>query len=727
MGKDTVDNIDNLVNSLNENNIKYNMDELNIVLEFAKKIYKENERFPGISVYEHCIGVAIICSTLNLDSTSIYAAILHETVKYKKDVIEEIKEKFSEEIAELVNGISKLRYLNYADEKLVDSENLRNMFMAIAKDVRVVIIKLADRLYNLRKIKNDDSQKAKEKAYETLEIYTPIAHRLGISNIKSELEDIAFKISYKEEYKKIKKSIDSKKKEREEYIDSRIKEITDSLKENNVEATIYGRPKHFYSIYKKTKEKNCEVEDLFDLLAIRIIVNSIKDCYMALGIVHDMYKPMPGRFKDYIAVPKTNMYQSLHTTVFGVNKIPFEIQIRTWDMHKVADYGVAAHFLYKEKSNKLSKTDEKLLALRQKLEFPSKIVDINNESAKEEIQEMKMELFGEEVFVFTPKGEIKSLPKGSTTVDFAYFIHQKIAEKMVGAKINGKMVPINTVLKNTDVVEIVTSSNVKGPSRDWLKFVKTNSAKNKIMSFLKKQGKEENIERGRELFEKEIKRHKQYKDEMLKEEFAISVFKKLNLNTFDDVYENIGFGSISPVKVVNRLLEEYKKKYLSDEITKDILKKGRTKSNKIDDVVKVHGIDNCLVKFAKCCNPIPGDEIIGYITYGNGVSIHTKDCSNLKGLDTKNRLIEVFWKNKIKTSFSTHIRIVANDRDGLMQEILKKLQDMKVEISNINSKKTNTKENITELVITVMDSEMLQKVTKELRKIDSVYDVKRLK
>ena len=484
---------------------------------------------------------------------------------------------------------------------------------------------------------------------------------------------------------------------------------------------MYGRPKHFYSIYKKMKQKGCKAEDLFDLLAIRIIVNSIKDCYSVLGIIHDMYKPMPGRFKDYIAVPKTNMYQSLHNTVFGANGVPFEVQIRTWDMHKIAEEGIAAHFSYKEKTSKVSDSDKKLLWIRKTLELQQELDDTT-----ENLNKMKTELFGEEVFVFTPKGEIKSLPKGSTPIDFAYTIHQKIAEQMVGAKINSKIVPLHTTLNNTDIVEIITSKNSKGPSRDWLKYVKTSAAKSKISSFLKKQGREINIQTGKEIFEKYLKKQKVSKDELTKEKYVEYMLKSFSFKTIEDCYENIGFGSVSPFKVMNKLNEAYKKE--NRDIVKEVQSRANNAKRKTNsDLVIVDGISNCKVQFAKCCTPIPGDEIIGYITNSNGVSIHTKTCKNILRQENKSRTIAVSWVKENITSFTAKIIVKANNRNGILTDVITKLNELKINIESMNTKITTDKENIMGFSLSISDVSELQKIIKEIKKIDSVFEVKRVR
>jgi len=709
---------ENLIAAIKENKINCDEKKLQAVLNYAKDIYKDELRYTGQTYLEHTLGVATEVTLLKLDENSVYASILHEVVRFNVDMNDVIT-KFGEEVATLIKGVDRLSYLNYANNDKLDIQILRKMFMAIAKDVRVILIKLADRLYNMRKADEMQEDFRILKAKETLEIYSPIAHRLGISHIKSELEDISFRILMNKEYIYIKSKIDAKKTEREVYIESRIAEITKKLKNSEVVSTVYGRPKHFYSIYKKMKEKDCDTDDIFDLLAIRIVVDSVKDCYTALGLVHEMYKPMPGRFKDYIAVPKTNNYQSLHTTVFGENAFPFEIQIRTWDMQRHAEYGVAAHFMYKEKSKNITETEQKIMWIRHTLELQKELTeDVSNLNA------FKGELFGEEVFAFTPNGEIKSLPKGATTIDFAYSVHQNIAEKMTGAKINGKLVPISTKLNNTDVVQIITSASSTGPNFDWLKHVKTNSAKSKIMAYIKKQGSSDNTLRGKELFEKEVKKQKIAKEELLKEENLNELPAALKVNKMDNVYENIGFGTLSYVKAVNRLLDIYNKNNKIVDDVEIVQNKPKKEKGNIEAVI-VEGLNNCLVKFAGCCTPIPGDDIIGYITYSNGVSIHRQDCKNLKGLDIVNRKINVKWKDKVKSEFITNIRVMANYRETLTIDIIKKLQELKINILTIKAQKNQDKEIIVDVSINTESSESLTKVIRELKKIDSVYEVKR--
>ena len=711
-----------LIDKLKQEKLKFDSKKLKFAFDYAMNIYGDSKRYKGETTFSHAVHVAEIVASLKIGIEPVYAAILHEVTKFKEYKYEDVAKNMSEEVATLVKDASKLYLLNYDGQQEIEAENLRKMFMAIAKDIRVVIIKLADRLYNMRNIYEEPEDYQKLKANETMQVYAPIAHRLGMSQIKSELEDICFSILNPVEYERIRKVVYKTKEERQEYINKRIEEIRKLLEKERIKATIYGRSKTFYSIYKKTKMNNCKVEDLFDLYAIRVIVNSVKDCYSVLGIIHENYKPLPGRVKDYIAVPKTNMYQSLHTTLFGKDDAPpFEVQIRTWDMHNVADYGVAAHFLYKEGKTKMSESDEKLTWLRKTMEFEQELGSQGNFS------DLKIELFGDEVFVFTPKGDIKSLPKGSTPIDFAYQIHQHIGNSMVGAKINGKMVPITTKLKNTDIVEVITSKNSPGPKRDWINYVKTSGAKNKIVSFLKKQNKELNISKGEEILQKEILKISMDVEELLSEQYLKPVLEKFKFNDIEECYENIGFGVLSPKKVLNKLVEIYNEKNnIHEEENIEIVE--NTKHNKSNfDGVEVKGIENCLVKFAKCCNPIPGDEIVGYITFGKGVSIHRSDCPNLTGTYMNERRIDVKWKEKANTSYQTEVIVKANDRTGISMEVLKLLQDMKVMMHGFTAKETEDRTCIINIKIEISSLEELQKIIKALRKIDSVYEVKRAK
>ena len=709
---------DTLIKSLDENGIKYDLGYLNKVIEYAKENYGSKLRYSGQTLYEHSLGVAIDVSKLKLDITSIYACILHELVKTSVD-FKDVEKLFNKEIVEMIKGIAKLSYLNYTSTSKVDIVTLRKLFMAIAKDIRVVIIKLVDRLYNMRQYSKSTEDFIFIKAKETLEIYCPIAHRLGISNIKSELEDICFRILYTKEYNDIKVKIDFKKDARNAYIKDKINEIKMALEKEKIKVTIFGRPKHFYSIYKKMKEKNCDIDGIFDLLAIRIVTESVKDCYAALGIVHSLYKPMPGRFKDYIAMPKTNNYQSLHTTVFGNNSIPFEVQIRTWDMQRFAEYGAAAHFMYKEKTTNLDETEEKILWIRQTLELQKELsVNVGD------LDNFKGELFKEEVFIFTPKGDIKALPKGSTPIDFAYSIHENIAKQMIGSKINGKLSPIFTKLNNSDVVEIVTSKSAKGPSFDWLNHVKSTSARNKISSYIKKEDSSTYISKGREMFERQVKKQKVKKEELLKDEYLSAMVKNLHLNDIKQVYENIGFGKLSYVKAVNCLVLVYNDNN-SGNVVNEKVKKVSKKDNV--NVIEVENLSNCLVRFAKCCLPIYGDDIVGYITKAKGVTVHKSDCKCLNSIPFDERKINVKWikvKNE-NIKFSTGIYIAANFRENLTIDIIKNLTTMKVEIINMKVVKKSDYDMDVFLTVNTKNVEVLNKVIRCIKKIDNVYEVKR--
>lgn len=630
----------------------------------------------------------------------------------------------------MVDGVTKLGKLNYTSAEEQQVENYRKMFLAMGKDIRVILIKLADRLHNMRTLKflKRDRQIAISK--ETMDLYAPLANRLGMYSLKWELEDLSFKYLYPEDFKEIVEGIDKKREERLQFIEGIMDDIKLELKKEKIEAEITGRAKHLYSIYRKMKRDGKNLDQIYDLFALRILVNSVKDCYAALGVVHELYNPMPGRFKDYIAVPKPNMYQSLHTTLIGPKGTPFEVQIRTWDMHRIAEFGIAAHWAYKE-ANKDKKTsvvvnEDKLAWLRETLEWQKDMQD-----PQEFLNTLKTELFEDEVYVFTPKGQIKVLPRGSTPIDFAYNIHEQIGHHMTGAKINSKMMPIITHLHNGDIVEIITSEQAKGPSRDWLKFVKSSSAKNKIQGWFKKNQREENIVKGKELVEKEIKRLGISYSEIFKTEFINVALSRYKFNSIDDMYSSVGFGAISAGKVIARMLEEYRKEHDSDNLEEKLqeLSKERTVRAKPSSVgIVVEGIDNCLVRLSKCCNPVPGDEIVGFITRGRGVSVHCKDCVNMKDLISQDgRMIDVYWYNEPKASYSVDIEIYANDRAGLLSDIIKEIGNNKCKLVGVNSKANKERIAMTELTVEVENLEELNKILKALRKIDSVYEVNRKK
>lgn len=720
--------IEDIIRNTKKYNRKSNSKLINKAYEFAKHYHEGQVRKSGEPYIIHPLEVAYIVSTLELDDDAICAALLHDVVEDTEVTREMIVAEFGEEIANLVDGVTKLgKIAHYLDKEEEQVENYRKFFMAMAKDIRVLMIKLADRLHNMRTLKHLSDDRKYAIAKETMQLYAPLANRLGIYSIKWELEDLSFLYMEPEAYAELVEGINKRREEREKFINDIIVEIRKKLKEMKIEAEVYGRPKHFYSIYRKMKKDNKTLDQIYDLFAMRIIVNSVKDCYAALGLVHELYKPMPGRFKDYISMPKPNMYQSLHTTLIGTEGTPFEVQIRTWDMHRVAEYGIAAHWAYKE-GKSVTASDEKLSWLREAIEWQKETND-----DKEFLSKLKFDLFDEEVFVFTPKGDIKSLPTGSTPIDLAYMIHEQVGHRMTGAKINSKIVPITTKLENGDIVEIITSDSAKGPSRDWLKIVKTTQARNKIQNWFKKALRDENILKGKEQIEKELKRIGMSFADLFKTEWVNKVLEKYKYNTLEDCYAAIGFGAISAAKIITRLLEEYKKENKEEEIENKIqeLREAkpatRTKVSKSGVVVK--GIDNCLVKLSRCCNPLPGDEIIGYITKGRGVSVHRADCANCKDLlSDEQRIIEVSWYKENAASYMADLEIYANDRSGLLADITVAIGDLKAKMVSINARTVNNgRVAIINVGVEVEDIEKLNKVIKAVRKVDSVYDVHRQK
>jgi len=606
------------------------------------------------------------------------------------------------------------------------------MFLAMGKDIRVILIKLADRLHNMRTLKYLKRERQIANAKETMEIYAPLANRLGLYSLKWELEDLSFKYLYPKEYHELVEGINKKREERLQFIEKIMEDIRVQLKKQRISAEVTGRAKHLYSIYRKMKRDNKTLDQIYDLFALRILVNTVKDCYLVLGIVHDLYSPMPGRFKDYISVPKPNMYQSIHTTLLGEKGTPFEVQIRTWEMHKVAEYGIAAHWAYKEANfmgrgkQNVKVEEDKLAWLRESLEWQREMQD-----PQEFLETLKTELFEDEVYVFTPKGAIKVLPRGATSIDFAYSIHAEIGHHMVGCKINSKMMPILTPLKSGDIVEIITSENSKGPSRDWLKFVKSSSAKNKIQQWFKKNEKAENIEKGKDLIDKEVKRIKIPHGDLFKEEYVKAMQERYNYKNLDEMYAAVGFGAMSPVKIIARLLMEYRKEHKEENIEEKIEELSKEKAHKpksSSSGIIVKGIDNCLVKLSKCCNPLPGDEIIGYITRGRGVSVHRKDCVNVKDLLTEeNRMIDVEWVKEKQAIYNVDIEVLANDRDGLLADILQRIGETKVHLMGVNTKTTKQRIAIIGISLEVENLQELNKVLRFIRQVESVYEVKRKK
>lgn len=697
--------------------------------QLAKAKHGEQCRMSGEPYIIHPMNVAYILADLGMDDETVCAALLHDVVEDTDLTNEDLVKEFGETIAQMVAGVTKLGSIRFTSVEEKQAENYRKMFLAMGKDIRVILIKLADRLHNMRTLKYLAPDRQYANAKETMDLYAPLANRLGIYSLKWELEDLSFKYLYPEEYRRIVVELDKKRDERLEFINKIKEDLKENIAKQHIEVEITGRAKHLYSIYKKMQRDQKNLDQIYDLFALRILVKNVRDCYATLGIVHEMYTPMPGRFKDYIAVPKTNMYQSIHTTLLGPKGVPFEVQIRTWDMHKIAEFGIAAHWAYKEESNNGVKksvivNDDKLAWLRESLEWQQK-----TENPREFLRTLKTELFEDEVYVFTPKGTIKEMPLGATPIDFAYSVHQEIGHRMIGCKINGKMMPIITELQNGDIVEILTSDQPKGPSRDWLKFVKSSSAKTKINQWFKREERTENIEKGKEIIDREIKKLGMKNQELLKPEWLEGILEKYQYTTIDDMYASIGFGGLSDKKVIARLLNEYRKEHEEEDLEQKIEELSQAKPSKVKPSktgVYVKGIENCLVKLSKCCNPLPGDEIIGYITKGRGVSVHRKDCINLKDLvGQENRMIDVYWLQDVKASYTVEIEIFANDRTGLLRDVIKQIENYKIKIMGVNTRTNKDNTAILDMTLETTDIENLNKLMKALRNVESVYDVYR--
>ncbi|CEO12110.1 GTP pyrophosphokinase (RelA/SpoT) [[Clostridium] sordellii] len=703
---------------------------------YGKKAHEGQLRKSGEPYFIHPIAVANILCDMELDMQTIAAGLLHDVVEDTEYTYEDIKNDFGEEIADLVDGVTKLGQIKYKSKEETQAENLRKMFLAMSKDIRVILIKLADRLHNMRTLKYMPPEKAKSKATETLEIYGGIASRLGIYKVKWELEDIALRYIDSEGYYDLVEKVAKKRSQREAYIEKIVDILKEKVEEVNIKCDIYGRPKHFYSIYRKMKNKHKDFEEIYDLMAVRIIVNSVKDCYAVLGMVHTLWKPIPGRFKDYIAMPKPNMYQSLHTIVVGPDGEPVEIQIRTKEMHNIAEYGIAAHWKYKEgKTNvKENKLEEKLQWLRQMMEWEKDLKD-----PQEFMDALKDDVFNSQVYVFTPKGDVIELPAGSTPIDFAYRVHTNVGNKCVGAKINGRIAPLDYKLENGNIVEILTSANSNGPSRDWVNIVQTPNAKSKIRQWFKKERREENIERGSAILEKDFKKYGVPTKDPAIEKYMVQMARKFNQPTVEDLVATIGYGGIMSSQVVPKVKELYEKEFAKkslenkqiDDINKhSIGEQEFTKKRKKTSPqgITVKGVDNILIRFAKCCNPIPGDEIIGYITKGRGVAVHRKDCpnSNLDNEYFKNRLVEVSWETSNSAKFEAEIQIQAEDRRGVINDITHIVAIEKVSLNGINARKS--KDNVVNinLLVEVDSIETLNFLMKKIKSIPGVENIYRV-
>ena len=687
----------------------------------------------------HPLCVAIILADLELDKETIVAGRLHDVVEDTVMTTEEIAQEFSGEVALLVDGVTKLGQLNYSADKVeVQAENLRKMFLAMAKDIRVILIKLADRLHNMRTLKYMPPHKQKEKARETMDIYAPIAQRLGISKVKIELDDLSLKYLQPDVYYDLVEKINLKKSEREAFIAAIVEDVRRHIDNAGIHAQIDGRIKHFFSIYKKMVNQDKTLDQIYDLFAVRIIVDTVKDCYACLGIIHEMYKPIPGRFKDYIAMPKPNMYQSLHTTLIGPNGQPFEIQIRTFEMHRTAEYGIAAHWKYKEVSNNGGKTnvtqseEEKMSWLRQILEWQRDMSD-NKEFLS--LLKSDLDLFSESVYCFTPAGDVKTLPNGSTPIDFAYSVHSAVGNKMVGARVNGKLVPIEYVIKNGDQVEVITSQNSRGPSRDWLKVVKSTQAKNKINQWFKQELKEDNILKGREMLAQYAKMKSITLSNLLKPKYQEGLMKKYGFRDWDSVMAALGHGGLKEGQIINKLLELYNKDHKAEltdekvlEATGDHKEKLHVAKSKGGIVVK--GIHDVAVRFSKCCNPIPGDEIVGYVTRGRGVTIHRTDCINVinMSLEDRSRLIDAEWQapeNESGERYIAELNVYAYNRTGLIVDISKIFTERKIDISSLNTRTSKQGIATISIAFEVGSKEELNSLIEKIRQIESVKDIER--
>lgn len=720
--------IDEVISALQAYQPDAPVDLVRRAYEFADVAHGDQLRQSGDKYITHPLCVAQILTTLRIDAITISAAFLHDVAEDTSITLDDIAKEFSPEIASLVDGVTKLSRLQFKSKEEQQVESFRKMFLAMAKDIRVVLIKLADRLHNMRTLKDVEPEKQVRVAKETLDIFAPLANRLGISNIKCELEDLCLRYMEPEKYYELVRDVKQKREERKALIDESIGVLGDKLKSAGIKCEIHGRPKHFFSIYRKMVKKNKTLNEIYDLSAIRVLVDNISDCYAVLGTIHAIWKPIPKRFKDYIAVPKSNMYQSLHTTVIDFHGQPLEIQIRTYDMHRVSEYGIAAHWKYKEGGKGSGKgLEEKMSWLRQLIEWQKEIRD-----PKEFVEAVKLDVFADEVFVFTPRGDVVALPAGSIPLDFAYRIHTDVGHRCAGAKVNGKIVPLEYRLVNGDIVEIITNKQSAGPSRDWLNIVGASETRNKIRSWFKKERREENIIKGKELLEKESKKLGYEFKTLTKNDRLTKVAQKLAAGTADDVLATVGFGGMTAKGIISKLLEIYKKE-IRLEMPPDVsqmlasLKPSNTKSSsKSSHGVLVEGETGFMVRLAKCCNPIPGDMIVGYITRGRGVSVHRADCPNIR-LDTNEyeRMVDVGWDIMTDTLYKVTVEINCSNRAGLMAEVMMVPSEMKINITSINARthKNNTATIVLE--IEIANNMQIETIMTKLRRLKDVYSVYR--
>ena len=726
-----------LINSVLKYHPSTDISMIEKAYKVASEAHEGQKRKSGEPYIIHPLCVAIILADLELDKETIVAGLLHDAVEDTWMTYEEVEKEFGSEVALLVDGVTKLGQLSYSADKVeVQAENLRKMFLAMAKDIRVILIKLADRLHNMRTLQYMRPEKQQEKARETMDIYAPIAMRLGISKIKVELDDLSLKYLKPDVYYDLVHKVALRKSEREQFVGAIVKEVKKHMDDANIKAQVDGRVKHFFSIYKKMVNQDKTIDQIYDLFAVRILVDTVKDCYAALGVIHEMYKPIPGRFKDYIAMPKPNMYQSLHTTLIGPNGQPFEIQIRTYEMHRTAEYGIAAHWKYKESSDGKAPVgkseEEKLNWLRQILEWQR---DMSDNKEFMSLLKNDLDLFADSVYCFTPQGDVKTLPNGSTPIDFAYSVHSAVGNKMVGARVNGKLVPIEYKIKNGDRIEIITSQNSQGPSRDWLKLVKSTQAKNKINQWFKKELKEDNILKGKEMLA-QYARAKGFKiANYTKTQYLEAVLRKYGFRDWDSVLAAIGHGGLKEGQVFNKLVEAYdkeNKKNLTDEQVLEAASETQEKLHiaKSKSGIVVKGIHDVAVRFSKCCNPIPGDEIVGFVTRGRGITIHRTDCVNVLNMSEtdRTRLIEAEWQQpdtKEKEKYTAEIQVYANNRTGLLVDLSKIFTERKIDLRSINSRTSKQEKATISMSFEIGSKEELRSLIEKIRQVESVIDVER--
>ena len=723
--------LEELISKIKANGNNVDIDLVKKAYDLAFEAHKEQKRESGEPYITHPISVAMILADMGMDTNTIVAGLLHDVIEDTDYTYEDISNIFNVEVANLVDGVTKLGKIKYKSKEEQQADNVRKMLLAMAKDIRVIIIKLADRLHNMRTLKYMKPEKQKKKAQETLDIFAPLARRLGISKIKWELEDLCLRYIHPEEYYDLVNMIAEKRVEREKFISRIIKELKENLDKANIDSDIEGRPKHFYSIYRKMVNKHKSIEQIFDLTAIRILVNTVKDCYAVLGIVHTIYKPIPGRFKDYIAMPKPNMYQSLHTTVIGSEGKTFEIQIRTFEMHRTAEYGIAAHWKYKSGINGTDSKDmtfeNKLTWLRDILEWQKEAVD-----ATEFMEGFKLDLFSDEIFVFTPKGVVINLPVGATPLDFAYKIHTDIGNKCVGAKVNGKIVTLDYKLKTGEIVEILTSSSSRGPNIDWLNIANSNQARSKIKQWLRKARREENLERGKEMLDKECKKQSLVFSDLCKGPLYDKLLKRYHLNNVEEIYVAIGEGELLSSTVISKLKENIVKQVAEEELNKNIeeqiAKTERQIKKKQNYGVTVKGLNNIMVRFARCCNPVPGDDIAGYITKGRGVSVHRKDCSNFKAIVEKQeeKVVDVSWGTEKGAAYVAELEVKAEDRMCLLSDVMLVITDSNFRLLSLNAKSGRNGVANINIQVKIDNIEQLKELMKKIRRLQGILDVYRV-